>query len=121
MNTSPTADRPQSINPATLARLWVEDWRAPICSPLRDMIRSSECDSDGTPTLAAFERIAAELNALPPEPATLRRLWGEGKYAPICSPLRDMIRGDECDSDWNPTAAAFERIAAELKALAQAH
>ncbi|MEH0579070.1 hypothetical protein QBA54_32375 [Streptomyces sp. B21-108] len=64
MATTPNAAQPQSINPATLARLWVEDWRAPICSPLRDMIRSDECDGDGNPTMAAFERIAAELNAL---------------------------------------------------------
>lgn len=55
---------PQLINPTTLARLWVEDWRAPICSPLRDMIRSDDCDSDLNPTMAAFERIAAELKAL---------------------------------------------------------
>ncbi|MFB0617261.1 hypothetical protein [Streptomyces sp. AGS-58] len=109
-------ERP-AIVPATLAWLWADDHSASICSPLRDMIRSKECDKYGRPTKAAFERIAAELNALPAEPAALAQLWADDHQAPACSPLRDMIRGDECD-DGQPEPAAFERIAAEVRALA---
>ncbi|MGW4007924.1 hypothetical protein [Streptomyces sp. NPDC004763] len=112
-----TDERP-AIVPAALQWLWADDHSAPVCSPLRDMIRSSECDKYGRPTRAAFQRIAAELNALPAEPAALAQLWADDHSAPVCSPLRDMIRGDECDDDGTPAPAAFERIAAEVRALA---
>ncbi|MER6559750.1 hypothetical protein ABT300_18850 [Streptomyces sp. NPDC001027] len=112
-----TAGRP-AIVPAVLAWLWADDHRAPICSPLRHMILSKECDKYGRPTRAAFERIAAELNALPADPPALAQLWADDPQAPVCSPLRDMIRYDECGDDEQPTMAAFERIAAEVRALA---
>ncbi|MEU2264984.1 hypothetical protein ABZ568_00720 [Streptomyces olindensis] len=112
-----TVERP-AIVPAVLAQLWADDHRAPVCSPLRDMVRSNECDQYGRPTKAAFERIAAELNALPAGPAALAQLWADDHQAPVCSPLRDMVRGSECDDDLQPTMAAFERIAAEVQALA---
>ncbi|KUN32504.1 hypothetical protein AQJ11_02970 [Streptomyces corchorusii] len=112
-----TAVRP-AIVPAVLGWLWADDHAATVSSPLRDMIRSKECDKYGRPTKAAFERIAAELNALPADPAALAQLWADDHRAPVCSPLRDMVRGDECDDGGQPTMVAFERIAAEVKALA---
>ncbi|MER6632234.1 hypothetical protein ABT301_29140 [Streptomyces sp. NPDC000987] len=117
-DTGETPQRP-AIDPATLARLWAEDRRAPICSPLRDMIRTDDCDDGLNPTAAGFERIAAELNALPADPAALARLWAEDLQSPVCAPLCDMIRGDECDDDGYPTMAAWERVAAEVQALAR--
>lgn len=118
-----TATQLQPIDPNTLARLWAEDRRAPICSPLRDMILGDECDAEGNPTTAAFERIAAQLNELPREPNTLARLWAESRQVRFSSTIddvMDMIRSEECDAEGSPTMAAFERIAAELNALAAA-
>lgn len=48
----------------TLARLWEQDHRAEVLSPVRDMLRNTDCDSESNPTPEGFARIAAALNAL---------------------------------------------------------